>query len=70
MAEVAALQGELPMLATPFDRGGQLDEEGLTRLIDHVLASEADGLAALGLAAEAHALADAERERLAERILA
>lgn len=58
------------MLVTPFDRDGQPDERSLCRLIDHVMASGAEGVAAFGLASEAHALSDGERRRLTELIAA
>ena len=57
------------MLATPFDADGAPDTESLSRLVDHVTASGAHGVSAFGLAAEAHALSSAERQRLAELIL-
>lgn len=57
------------MLATPFDEDGEPDTDSLARLVEHVIASGADGLAAFGLAGEAHALSTAERQRLAEQIL-
>jgi 2-keto-3-deoxy-L-arabinonate dehydratase len=70
VSQFPILSGVLPMLITPFDQEGRPDERSLIRLIDHVLASEADGVAVLGLASEAHALSDGERRRLTELILA
>lgn len=70
MPDAVSLRGVLPMLATPFDPDGRVHADGLTRLVDHVLNSGADGLAAFGLASETYALSDSERRELAEAILA
>jgi 4-hydroxy-tetrahydrodipicolinate synthase len=48
---------------TPFDEAGRVDEEGLERHADGVLASGATGLVAVATTGEATALEDAERER-------
>jgi dihydrodipicolinate synthase/N-acetylneuraminate lyase len=58
------------MLVTPFDADGEVDEQSLGRLVDHVLAAGPAGIAAFGLASETHTLAEDERRRLAEFILA
>jgi 4-hydroxy-tetrahydrodipicolinate synthase len=54
------------MLVTPFREDGALDEQSLVRLVEHVLASGADGIAVGGLASEAHALSGRERRRVVE----
>ena len=56
------------MLVTPFLEDGALDEEGLIRLVEHVVGSKVHGIAVGGLASEAHALSDQERRRIMEII--
>jgi dihydrodipicolinate synthase/N-acetylneuraminate lyase len=64
------LRGIFPVVYTPFDGGGRIDEEDLERLVEHLIAAGAHGLAAVGGASEAHKLTVAERKRLAERTVA
>lgn len=63
------LAGVFPMLATPYDDKGRVDEDDLRRLIDAVAASGAHGLSCLGLAAEVGRLAPDERSRIARVVL-
>jgi 4-hydroxy-tetrahydrodipicolinate synthase len=53
-------------LATPFQPEGALDEDGLARLVQHVVAGGADFVVALGSTGEAAMLDDAERRRVVE----
>lgn len=53
-------------LATPFQPEGALDEDGLARLTQHVVAGGADFVVALGSTGEAAMLDDAERRRVVE----
>lgn len=58
------LQGTGVALVTPFDRNKAIDFPALGRLIDHVIASGADYLVALGTTAETPTLSCAEKEEL------
>jgi len=51
-------------LATPFLPEGQIDEEGLVRLVQHVVHGGADFLVALGSTGEAAMLDESERQRV------
>lgn len=68
-ADPTDLRGIIPIVYTPFDAAGRIDEEDLARLVEHLLASGAHGLAAVGSASEAHKLPTAERQWLAERVV-
>lgn len=64
------LRGIFPIVYTPFDAEGRIDEEDLGRLVDYLIAAGAHGLAAVGGASECHKLTMAERKWLAERTIA
>ena len=64
------LRGIMPIVYTPFDAAGRIDESDLASLIDYLLGAGAHGLAAVGGASECHKLTLAERKWLAERTLA
>lgn len=64
------LRGIFPIVYTPFDARGQIDEEDLGKLVDYLVASGAHGLAAVGGASECHKLTLAERKWLAEKTIA
>jgi len=53
-------------LATPFVPEGQIDEAGLTRLVQHVVTGGVDFLVALGSTGEAAMLDENERQRVIE----
>jgi dihydrodipicolinate synthase/N-acetylneuraminate lyase len=61
------LRGILPIVYTPFDAEGRVDEEDLERLVEYLIAAGAHGLAAVGGASEAHKMPVGERRWLAER---
>lgn len=61
-------QGFGVALATPFLADGALDEDGLARLVQRVVAGGADFLVALGSTGEAAMLDDAERRRVVELV--
>jgi dihydrodipicolinate synthase/N-acetylneuraminate lyase len=61
------IRGILPIVYTPFDAEGRVDEEDLGRLVDYLIGSGVHGLAAVGGGSECHKLAIAERKWLAER---
>jgi 4-hydroxy-tetrahydrodipicolinate synthase len=64
------IRGIFPIVYTPFDADGRIDEEDLFRLVDYLIGQGAHGLAAVGGASECHKLTVAERKRLAERTIA
>jgi 4-hydroxy-tetrahydrodipicolinate synthase len=63
------LRGIFPVVYTPFDEEGRIDEEDLERLVEYLIAAGAHGLAAVGGASEAHKMPVGERKWLAERTL-
>ena len=63
------LRGIYPIVYTPFDAEGRMDEEDLGRLVDYLIAAGAHGLAAVGGASECHKMGLAERQWLAERTM-
>lgn len=63
------LHGILPIVYTPFDASGTIDEEDVRRLANYLLDAGAHGLAAVGGASECHKLSQAEREWLAEVVI-
>jgi len=64
------LRGIFPIVYTPFDAEGRIDEEDLGKLVDYLIASGTHGLAAVGGASECHKLTMAERKWLAEKTMA
>jgi 4-hydroxy-tetrahydrodipicolinate synthase len=61
------IRGILPIVYTPFNAEGRIDEEDLGRLVDYLIDQGTHGLAAVGGASEAHKMPIAERKWLAER---
>ena len=59
-----SLSGVIPILPTPFNKEGEVDEADFVRVIEASLADGVNGLAMFGLASEAYKLTDAERRRL------
>jgi len=59
-----ALRGLFPILATPFDSSGALDERSLRRLVRFQLECGVDGLGLFGFASEAFALTEGERDTI------
>ena len=60
------LQGVMPIVVTPFDESGRLDEEGLRKVVHYELEEEIHGIGVGGFASEAYKLTDQERMRCAE----
>lgn len=60
------LQGIFPIVYTPFDAQGRIDEEDERRVIDYLIASGVHGLAGCGGASETRAMSAQERMWLAE----
>ena len=63
--KVKTLKGAMVALVTPLDDRGQLDEEGLHRLLDHVLAYSLTGVCPAGSTGEGPLLSRQVRARLA-----
>jgi 4-hydroxy-tetrahydrodipicolinate synthase len=59
----------IPIVATPFDERGGVDEDAIPALVEFELRCGVQGLNVLGIAGEAHKLGDGERQRVAERFL-
>lgn len=64
------LRGIFPIVYTPFDDEGGIDEEDLGRLLDYMIDAGTHGLAAVGGASECHKLTVPERKWLAARTIA
>ena len=52
MREAMKIEGVIPALPTPFTSSGQLDEIGLAKLVEHVIAGGVHGLWVLGSTSE------------------
>lgn len=63
-ASRGSVKGLVPILATPFRPNGELDPPSLRRLIEFQLASQVDGVAVFGMASEAFALTQADRQQV------
>src|SRR5262245_42226944 len=61
--------GIFHVMATPFTDGGDLDDAGLSRLVESALATRISGITVLGIAGEAHRLTDEERRRVVEGVV-
>src|SRR3954447_3960817 len=68
-ADTEMLRGIFPIVYTPFDADGRIDEEDLERLVEHLIAAGAHGIAAVGGASECHKMPLEERTWLAERTM-
>ncbi|HXA59519.1 MAG TPA: dihydrodipicolinate synthase family protein [Streptosporangiaceae bacterium] len=69
MGSTATATGLLPVLATPFTTGLDLDRPSLRRLVEFQFASGADGVAVFGMASEAFTLTAGEREQILEDVM-
>ncbi len=54
----------LTAMATPFDSSGAIYEEGVSRLVEHLLANGSDGLVVSGTTGESPTLSHAEKVRM------
>lgn len=63
---MASLRGIVPVLATPYDQGGEIVESEVRALVRWLLAQGVHGLAAVGEASESSRMTREERLRLAE----
>ncbi len=57
------VHGLVPIVATPFDERGELDEESLRREVEYLVQAGVDGITMFGVAGEFYAITDEERER-------
>ncbi len=64
-----SIHGIFPIVYTPFDASGAIDEEDVRRLVSYLIDAGAHGLAAVGGASECHKLSLAERRWLAEVVI-
>lgn len=64
------LRGIIPILVTPFDSEGRVDEDGLRRVARFELNGGAQGIGVGGFASEGYKLTDQERIRCAEVVAA
>jgi 4-hydroxy-tetrahydrodipicolinate synthase len=60
------IEGVIPALPTPFSANGQLDENGLAKLVRHVVAGGVHGLWVLGSTSEFPSLNRNQRSRIVE----
>ena len=63
---MSTLRGILPVLATPYDAGGEIVESEVRALVRWLLDQGAHGLSAVGEASESSRMTREERMRLAE----
>jgi dihydrodipicolinate synthase/N-acetylneuraminate lyase len=68
-ASIPNLTGIFPIVYTPFDAEGRIDEEDLERLVNYLIDAGTHGLAAVGGASECHKMPVSERKWLAERTM-
>src|SRR5437762_12781615 len=64
----AGMQGVFPILVTPFDEKGRIDEDSLARLIEFNLAAGVHGLG-VAIGSEMFKLNDAERALVTRRVI-
>jgi 4-hydroxy-tetrahydrodipicolinate synthase len=65
----AALRGCIPIVLTPFLDDGRIDEDGLARQCDDLIAQGVHSLAALAIASEGYKLHDHERQRVTQIVI-
>jgi dihydrodipicolinate synthase/N-acetylneuraminate lyase len=65
-----SISGVIPILPTPFNKEGEVDESDFIRVIEATLADGVNGVTMFGLASEAHKLTDDERRRLSVLLIA
>jgi 4-hydroxy-tetrahydrodipicolinate synthase len=64
--QAAPISGVLPIVYTPFNREGAIDEDDLGKLVEYLIAAGVHGLAAVGGASECHKMTIEERKRVTE----
>jgi dihydrodipicolinate synthase/N-acetylneuraminate lyase len=70
MFKVDELHGVLPALASPLTKEGAVDEAGVRRLVEHVIAGGVHGLLALGSTGETASLDEPSRRTLLAAVVA
>jgi 4-hydroxy-tetrahydrodipicolinate synthase len=63
------VEGVYSVLPTPFDRGGDVDEASLRRVVDLCVTAGVNGVTALGVTGEVSRLDDLERRRVLEVVV-
>jgi len=63
------LKGVFPVLQTPFDDRGEVDEESLRREVEFCVEAGAHGIVTPALASEFYVLTEGERNRIADVVL-
>lgn len=63
------LRGIIPILPTPFDERGAVDETSLQRVADYLISRRVHGLGTLALASEAYKLTEAESRRVVRAVV-
>lgn len=66
---IKPLSGVFPVLPTPFDDAGAVDEASLRRLVNYLLRCGVDGMTYPGVASEVAQLTVVERASMTERVL-
>jgi dihydrodipicolinate synthase/N-acetylneuraminate lyase len=64
----SALQGVFPILVTPFDEQGRIDEESLARLVEFNIAAGVHGIG-VAIGSEMFKLTEAERAQVTRRVI-
>ncbi|MBO8142859.1 MAG: dihydrodipicolinate synthase family protein [Firmicutes bacterium] len=67
--DAGQLAGVFNIMATPFTPDGEVDAEGLRRLVEFQLAAGVDGLTILGIMGEAHKLRETERALVIDTVM-
>ncbi len=61
--------GVIPPVVTPLNAAGQVDDDSLDRLVDHLLNAGVNGLFLLGSTAETAYLTDRQRDQIVDRVV-
>ena len=69
MSHSQLLRGVYVIVVTPFDEGGDIDEESLRSVVDFCIEAGSHGLVTPANASEFYALADAERRRIGQIVV-
>jgi 4-hydroxy-tetrahydrodipicolinate synthase len=69
VARIEELTGVLPALVSPLHRDGSADEDGIKRLVEHVIAGGVHGLLALGSTGEGAALGERTRSQVLTSVI-
>ena len=69
MHDMTKLCGVCPILPTPFDENGAVDEESLVRVVGFLIDAGVHGIALFGNASEGFALTGAEKQQIAETVV-